>query len=223
MEVWDIALVHLMSLLKLLAAATLGGLIGFERERHDQPAGLRTHIILCVGAALITMISLEIGNAHGGDRSRIAAQIVSGIGFLGAGAILKYGTTVRGLTTATSLWTVAGIGMAAGFALWVPAVIATAIVYTGMAYLRRVEGTLFAGRTFKSITITARDTKGLIAQVENLLEDHNVIVSKLEVSNLLIEKKIQLHIYARTPRNIDLSKLRVDMARIEGVTEFEIA
>ena len=95
----------------LVVAAILSALIGFERERHDQPAGLRTHIVLGVGACLISIIASRVAGPD--NTGRIAGQIVSGIGFLGAGAILKYGTSVRGLTTATCLWTVAGIGMAA--------------------------------------------------------------------------------------------------------------
>jgi len=215
---------HLNDLLVLVVAAVLGGIIGFERERHDQPAGLRTHIILCVGSALITLVSLEVAELYkNADPSRIAAQIVSGIGFLGAGAILKYGTTVRGLTTATSLWTVAGIGMAVGFQLWIPAVIATILVYIAIAYLRKLEGRIFIGRAFKSITITAHDARGLIPRVDGALEESGVSISRLELSNLLLEKKIQLHLYVKTPKDLDVSKLHAAITRIEGVTEFEIS
>jgi len=215
---------YLYDLLVLVVAAALGGIIGFERERRDQPAGLRTHMVLCVGAALVTLVSLQVAVTYSNaDPSRIAAQIVSGIGFLGAGAILKYGTTVRGLTTATSLWTVAGIGMAVGFHLWVPAVIATALVYFAMEYMRRLERTLFAGRSFKTITVTARDAKGLLSQVHGALEAFDITIIRLEVSDLLLEKKIQLHLYVKTRRELDVSKLQAAIERIEGVVEFDIA
>src|SRR5437867_3983926 len=98
-------------LLRLLLAMLMGGLVGMEREQRDRPAGLRTHLIVCAGSALITLVSSRFG----GDRfdpGRIAAQIVSGIGFLGAGTIFRSGSVVRGLTTAAGLWVVAGIGMA---------------------------------------------------------------------------------------------------------------
>src|SRR6266542_2054899 len=103
---------------RLLVAALLGAAIGYEREVHDHPAGMRTHLLVALGSALFTVVSI-FGFASGAgqgpvDPSRVAAQIVTGIGFLGAGAIIKYGTSVRGLTTAASLWTTAGIGMAAG-------------------------------------------------------------------------------------------------------------
>ena len=91
----------------------LGGLIGWERERHARPAGLRTHILVCVGAALIT----EISHSFGPNGDRIAAQVVTGVGFLGAGTIIREGTggLVHGLTTAASLWAIAGVGIAVGY------------------------------------------------------------------------------------------------------------
>jgi putative Mg2+ transporter-C (MgtC) family protein len=114
-------------LLRLFVAAALGGAIGLERELRERQAGLRTHLVVSVGAALFTLVS-AYGFADFGSRvdpTRIAAQIVSGIGFLGAGAIIRQGLSVRGLTTAASLWLVAAIGMAAGAGYWEGALIAT--------------------------------------------------------------------------------------------------
>jgi putative Mg2+ transporter-C (MgtC) family protein len=119
-------------LLRLVAAAVLGGAIGMEREFRERGAGLRTHTVVCVGSALFTLVSAygfeNFFNATGTriDPTRIAAQIVSGIGFLGAGAIIRQGLSVRGLTTAATLWLVAAIGMAAGAGYWAAAIIATA-------------------------------------------------------------------------------------------------
>jgi putative Mg2+ transporter-C (MgtC) family protein len=120
---------------RLLVAAILGAAIGLEREIHEHPAGMRTHLLVALGAAIFTELSIYGFAGIGGgvespsiDPSRVAAQIVSGIGFLGAGAILKYGTSIRGLTTAASLWTVAAIGMAAGAGEWLIAGVGTAIV-----------------------------------------------------------------------------------------------
>ena len=120
---------------RLLVAAVLGAAIGLEREIHEHPAGMRTHLLVALGSAIFTELSIYgfagIGGAADSpsiDPSRVAAQVVSGIGFLGAGAILKYGTSIRGLTTAASLWTVAAIGMAAGAGEWLIAGVGTAIV-----------------------------------------------------------------------------------------------
>jgi putative Mg2+ transporter-C (MgtC) family protein len=121
--------------LRLLVAAVLGMVIGLEREIHAHPAGMRTHLLVSLGATAFTVVSIfvfETPPSPNGtiptDPSRVAAQIVSGIGFLGAGAILKYGGSVRGLTTAASLWATAAVGMAAGGAAWIVAAVTTAII-----------------------------------------------------------------------------------------------
>ena len=118
---------------RLLLAEVLGGAVGFEREVREREAGLRTHVLVCVGSALFFLVSAyawtdwSFSQRDGVtfDPTRIAAQIVSGIGFLGAGAIIRQGLSVRGLTTAATLWLVAGIGMASGAGYWEAAVIAT--------------------------------------------------------------------------------------------------
>jgi putative Mg2+ transporter-C (MgtC) family protein len=127
---WDDALV------RLAVAAVLGGAIGFERELREREAGLRTHMLVSLGSALFTIVSaygftefLRSGEATvRADPTRIAAQIVTGIGFLGAGAIIRMGLSVRGLTTAASLWVVAAIGLAAGAGFWEAALITTGLV-----------------------------------------------------------------------------------------------
>lgn len=120
---------------RMVIAAALGAAIGLEREIHEHPAGMRTHLLVCLGSAIFTVLSVYgfAGVAREGpsaivDPTRIAAQIVSGIGFLGAGAILKYGTSIRGLTTAASLWTAAAIGMGAGAGEMVIAGVGTFLV-----------------------------------------------------------------------------------------------
>ena len=112
-------------LLRLTVAAALGGAIGLERELRERQAGLRTHLVVCVGSALFTLVSAYALTSPRVDPTRIAAQIVSGIGFLGAGAIIRQGLSVRGLTTAATLWLVAAIGMASGAGYYDAAIIAT--------------------------------------------------------------------------------------------------
>ena len=113
-------------LLRLSVAAVLGGAVGLERELRERQAGLRTHLVVCVGAALFTLVSAYGFTGPRVDPTRIAAQIVSGIGFLGAGAIIRQGLSVRGLTTAATLWLVAAIGMASGAGYYPAAILATA-------------------------------------------------------------------------------------------------
>lgn len=121
----------------ILLAATLSALIGMDRERRDHNAGLRTHMLVGIGACLISLLSLYA--FPDSDRSRVAAQIVSGIGFLGAGAILKHRDGIHGLTTAASIWATAGVGMAVGTGAWLLAAGATVIIWIVLAVIRKFE------------------------------------------------------------------------------------
>jgi putative Mg2+ transporter-C (MgtC) family protein len=134
---------------RLLVAAVLGSVIGLEREYHDHPAGMRTHLLVSVGAAAFTILSIEAFAAPGADPARIAAQIVTGIGFLGAGAILKDRGSIKGLTTAASLWAVAAVGMASGAAAWGVAVATTAIVVVSLWPLHEIERRIVSRRDMR--------------------------------------------------------------------------
>ncbi|MEO8437122.1 MAG: MgtC/SapB family protein [Chloroflexota bacterium] len=150
--------------LRLVVASLLGAAIGFEREIHAHPAGMRTHLLVSLGAAAFSVLSIfffvSAAAPNGSlptDPSRIAAQIVSGIGFLGAGAILKYGTSVRGLTTAASLWATAAVGMAAGSGALLVAVVTTALIVFSLgplnwviARFRRADQRIFRLRILTS-------------------------------------------------------------------------
>jgi putative Mg2+ transporter-C (MgtC) family protein len=125
--------------LRLTVGLLLGAVIGFERELHRQPAGFRTHSLVSLGAALFTVVGAFGFSGDAVDPTRIAAQIVSGIGFIGAGTILQYRGAVRGLTTAASLWSVAAIGTAAGAGLYIVALVGTALILVILSVLDRVE------------------------------------------------------------------------------------
>jgi putative Mg2+ transporter-C (MgtC) family protein len=144
-------------LLRLTVAAALGGSIGLERELRERQAGLRTHLVVCVGSALFTLVSAYAFVSPKVDPTRIAAQIVSGIGFLGAGAIIRQGLSVRGLTTAATLWLVAAIGMASGAGYYDAAVIATAGALFTLGPLRIIA--------FRMTSRFRRPTERLLVEV----------------------------------------------------------
>ena len=125
--------------MRLVVALVLGAVIGWERELQRMPAGFRTHALVSLGSAIFTVISAYGLMGPASDPTRIAAQVVSGIGFLGGGAILHYGGTVRGLTTAASLWAVAAVGMAAGAGLVVVATVSTVLVIVALEVFQRIE------------------------------------------------------------------------------------
>jgi len=126
------------AILRLALAAALGGAIGLEREYHHKPAGLRTNMLIALGSALFSILSVQLG-AAAGSPDRIAAQVVTGIGFLGAGAILRSGENIHGLTTAATIWVNAAIGMAAGLGSYVVAAAAAALTLIVLAILPPIE------------------------------------------------------------------------------------
>jgi putative Mg2+ transporter-C (MgtC) family protein len=133
----------------LLLALLLGALVGLEREIGAQPAGLRTHMLVAVGAALFTVAGYELGS----DRTRIAAQVVTGIGFLGAGAIFKEGVNISGLTTAAALWVTAAIGVAAGLRLYWAAVVVTAVALAALWLFKVAEANWLPDRHRIRVTL----------------------------------------------------------------------
>jgi putative Mg2+ transporter-C (MgtC) family protein len=177
-------------LVRLAAAAALGSVIGIERELREREAGFRTHMLVSVGAALFTLVSayawgdFAFSQASGVtfDPTRIAAQIVTGIGFIGAGAIIRQGLTVRGLTTAATLWMVAAIGMACGAGFYWAAVIATAIALVGLGPLRLVSRRI-GERPHRRALEVELDANASAAPVLSALEQLGVSVSSFSITS----------------------------------------
>src|SRR6266850_6182579 len=159
--------------LKLLLAAVLGGVIGLERELRDKPAGLRTNILICLGSTLFMSISTRVAEVLGGDPTRIAAQIISGIGFLGAGAVLHSHGFVLGLTTAATIWVVAGVGMALGSGMYLVAVFATAMSLVTLYFLSFVEDKIQGRKSF-SYDLIVTDLNEAIASIDKVLKENSV-------------------------------------------------
>ena len=170
---------------RLLLAAALGGIVGLEREVSGKPAGLRTNLLICTGAALLTELSIAVARladpAARADPARIAAQIVSGIGFLGAGTIIQARGSVVGLTTAATLWVVAAIGMAVGARAYVEAVGTTVLVILALILLRRAEDQLVRRAAAAELAVTLDPQPGLLARVEEEIAAAGFTVETLSV------------------------------------------
>jgi uncharacterized membrane protein YhiD involved in acid resistance len=170
-------------MVKLGLAVLLGGIIGFEREVSGKPAGLRTNILICVGAALLMDVSINIGIADGrriGDPGRIAAQIVSGVGFLGAGTIMQSQGMVTGLTSAATIWVVAAIGMTVGAGQYVEGIGAGLLVTFVLAGLGNLEHWVRRARRVASATIRARvDTP--LEDIRTALHAHGLNVESQRI------------------------------------------
>jgi putative Mg2+ transporter-C (MgtC) family protein len=213
--------------LRLLLAAALGGMIGLEREASGKPAGFRTNLLICLGAALITEISYYVAVAGaaqmGGtpDPGRIAAQIVSGIGFLGAGSILHSRGGVTGLTTAATLWVVAAIGMAVGARAYVAAIIATSLVMATLMLLGRVEDHLIPRRPAeRQVNVTLMPPLASLKAVEQTLRSLGYAVDMLRLDQS--RELLQVTFQARGPAD-RWDEVLLGLMAVEGVKHVELA
>jgi putative Mg2+ transporter-C (MgtC) family protein len=205
--------------LRLIVGAALGLAVGFEREIHGHPAGLRTHMLVAVGSALFTVMSAYgfsgvAGNIAGTapiDPTRIAAQIVSGIGFLGAGAILKDGIVIRGLTTAASLWATAAVGMAAGAGEYVISVVGTTVILVSLwpinALAQRLHGSEIPAVQLR----LAMDRLEVLGQVTGVLVSHRLEIGQISTQQLGKNSyRVDVQVRGRTPSVISAAIAAVD-------------
>jgi len=187
----------LITLCKLLLAAFLGGVIGFEREIHGRPAGFRTHLLVSLGSCLFVITSIQFYTLYGNfsgtqpvgvDPGRVAAQVVTGIGFLGAGAIIREKFSVRGLTTAACLWLAAAIGLACGTGLFGLSITVTLIALGSLLFLKRVEGMLKKD-SYVYLRIWTEDLPQQTEKIEALLDGCKIhpLHSSIEKNNITAE------------------------------------
>ncbi len=209
-------------IIRLALAGGLGGVVGFERELSQQPAGLRTHIILCSGAALFMMVSIFMGETHGSDPSRIAAQVVSGIGFLGAGAIIRLGVSIKGLTTAASLWTTAGIGLAVGAGFYVGALLVTGIIMAALVLLRSLERFYVAGRGVLTAFISARDLPGMVGRMEEVVSRHRGALKDIQITRRHDERMLEVRLAVEVSERFDRPSFIREFNELEGVTDLDV-
>lgn len=214
--VGDVAL-QLDLVVRLLVAAALGALIGLEREVHDHPAGMRTHLLVSLGSAGFTVLSIYAFPAPGADPARIAAQIVTGVGFLGAGAILKEGATIRGLTTAASLWAVAAVGMAAGAGSWIVAIAITAIVVVSLWPLRLLTAR-FVGRDEHRVRLVLLTDAHGLGRVVEAVGDANGAIAHLATARS-DEGRLRAEVEARVR---DIAAGVALTAVLDGLTEVDL-
>lgn len=203
------------TLLRLLLALGLGGAVGSERESVDKPAGFRTHILVCVGAALFALVSRDGFFGSGADPSRVASNIVVGIGFLGAGTIWRTGASVQGLTTAASLWSVAAIGTATGIGYYVGAIGATAIVIGVLTFMKGVERRLPRRGTGHCV-VMMDDVPGQLGRIGTVLGALGVNIDRVEFTEK-IDQKVMLDMQLRLPVRVTRDEVLVALGEIEGV------
>ena len=163
--------------IRLVVAMVVGALVGWERERGNRPAGLRTHMLVCMGSCLVMTASIWFAHETGmGDAMRMGAQVISGIGFLGAGTIIKDDHGVKGLTTAASLWVVACIGLALGAGFYWGAILCAGLTYAALVFFKHIEER--AAHAIAKFHLVARDDSSIAGHVVDALLEENVVITE---------------------------------------------
>lgn len=208
---WEMAM-------RLLLSCILGGCVGYEREAHQKSAGLRTHVLVSIGSCLIMILSIKIYTAVQGftnaDPARLAAQVVSGIGFLGAGSIIKEGPTVKGLTTAASLWVVSGIGLAVGAGYYMGALMTTALVFLTLTILSRMENKDY--QQMAMLTVTTIDKPGKIGEIGSILGQYNINIRDIKIDGH--EGILMITFMLYISQGIKTNEVTLELMNIEGIS-----
>ncbi|UOR10662.1 MgtC/SapB family protein [Halobacillus amylolyticus] len=212
--------------IRLFIALLLSGIIGFERELKNHSAGFRTHILVGIGACLMMLLSLygfeEFISNHDNvrfDPSRLPSYVISGIGFLGAGTIIVNGMTIRGLTTAASIWTVAGLGLVVGAGMYDVAVLATILVLLSLIFLNNLEKKYFSGY-FKNSYVLLADERIEASKLLEIFDEQGISLQKVEIENLNNRTK-NILIQITKGQEINDTSLLEQLSKVDNVLQVE--
>ncbi|HNY17880.1 MAG TPA: MgtC/SapB family protein [Treponemataceae bacterium] len=216
---------------RIAISVVAGYLLGLERQIHRQPAGLKTHILICVGSTLLMLVSLILagglevlsGNARlVGDPGRFAAQVISGIGFLGGGAIIRQGFNIKGLTTAATIWVSAAIGLAIGVGAYVPAAITLVAVLVTLVIMERFESSLFPPKSIKILYLVYEEAHFDYALLARELVSEKIVTGNLDMAKTLSSDRIKLTIQAHIPAHIDYNRLTSTLQKAGKLVKIEV-
>lgn len=210
-DAFDSQIVFYFSIvIRLLEACLLGGIIGYEREHLHRPAGFRTHILVCVGSALVMITSEFVYNKFSHnvnvDPARLGAQVISGIGFLGAGTIIKEGINVKGLTTAASLWAVSCVGIAVGIGFYSGAFIATVIIFLTLVVIGKVQRKKASQRNI-NLCVHTLIKKGEVKEISKIIEEFGVKILDIEFVSSERDGEMILRYIIQVPYRIKVVEL----------------
>ena len=218
----------LESLIKIVLSIFCGFVLGLERKRHNQIVGMRTLILISSSSTLLGILSYYMacpdlsGISVGGDVTRISAGVISGVGFLGAGAILKQGLNIKGLTSAAIIWTTASLGLALGGGLYVQSLFLLVIILVFLVSLEKLEGKLFPAGSIKTLHLCFETDNLDMIKLKMIIEKHNFIVIDLNMSRVISSKQIIIRYSVKAPHENDFSALIEELKIIGNLTEFSI-
>jgi putative Mg2+ transporter-C (MgtC) family protein len=208
-------------LFRLVLAAVLSGIIGYEREFHGRAAGFRTHILLCIGSTLVMLTSMHIFDIYVGrvpvDPARIAAGVITGIGFLGAGTIMHSRSSVRGLTTAASLWVVAGIGLAVGSGMYFGAAVTAALTIITLMFFSRIEYAMIRKDWYRTLYVETREGADKLKAIRAALSHYGVELTDFEADHSSDRTMVMLRFGLKLHSTRTADQILSDVGNIDGV------
>lgn len=211
-------------IIKILVACVLSGLIGLERESINRPAGLRTHILVCVGSTLVMTMNSILVTTYAGtvniDPGRFGAAVLSGIGFLGAGTIIREGNNVSGLTTAASLWTVACLGLAIGSGHLALASFTTFVILVVLLGFAHFEKKVTLASRVRIFTIEIHNRPGQIGKIGDITGRHECIIHNIVLDSVSENTSI-ISLSIKYPKNFNTIKFIDDLRMIDGIEHIE--
>ena len=211
-------------LLKVAVSFFCGIVLGIERRTRQQFIGLRTLILICVSSCLLMQISLYIATLSQGrgDPGRIAAQVVSGIGFIGAGAILHQGLNIKGLTSAAIIWTAAALGLAIGAGYLVPSVIILVVIILSLVIIEKIEEKVFPTDTIKKLNLVFYNCKIDYELLEKTILESGMIVGNLDISENLKTQELELNYTVKSASNVDIEKLVNNISKLGDLEKYSL-
>ena len=213
------------SLARILVSFVLGMALGLERRKRNQFLGMRTLIVITVSSTLLMILSIYMGTevaTINGDPSRIAAQVVSGIGFLGAGTIILHGMNIKGLTSSAIIWGAAAIGLAVGAGLMFPALLTVFILLVLIVLLEKIEERFFPLEISKRLELTFYNKTLDVKQIEKILKKNGFLVTNLDISSNLEQDVIVITFYIKLPQTFDIFTTIEDIKLIGKLAKFKI-
>ncbi|NLM43061.1 MAG: MgtC/SapB family protein [Clostridiales bacterium] len=212
-------------LLRICVAAILAGLVGLERETAKRPAGFRTHILVSIASSLVMIGNLYafelLKHQTNMDPMRLGAQVISGIGFLGAGTIIKEGATIRGLTTAASLWSVACIGLVCGLGFYVGAISATIFVLISLIVLNKIEYIINKKNAYIHLTIKSIDKPGQLGKIGTELGNLNITIKNIAIEPI-DDYNVIIKLMLKGSKHVKVDEIMNSISLIEDVSLIEI-
>lgn len=210
---------------RILLSLIFGSLLGYERKLRRQIVGMRTLVMISVSSTLMSILSIEMAHdfVSAGDPTRIAAGVITGIGFVGGGAIMKQGLNIKGLTTAAIIFATAGIGLACGAGLYVPCLITFIVIVFSLFAMEKFEHKVFPMERTKILTIKLSGSKIDEDKIESILSNHNYYVADTNLEYDVEQNQTSLMYTVRIPHAADSIKLASDFAKLENLIEFTLS